>query len=159
MPKHPSCDRTFQIVEQIKDLPAAVRQRLRHIPAGKIARTRRNFTLQGDAQQLASYASQLTVLVQRLLQDQTNNQLLVDVSGDLARLALQLEHVKTMFKESARREIVLAQQQGRLWEVAARTGQAAAFFLRCQRREAPRKPPKRKAHLSQIVEGATSIRA
>lgn len=120
---------SIQIVEQIKDLPAAVRQRLRHIPARKIARTRMGFVLQGDAQHLAAYASQLTLLVQRFLQGQNNNQLLHDASAELVRLGLQLERVKTELKVSASKEIELATRQGRLWEMAARTGQAAAYLL------------------------------
>ena len=120
---------SIQIVEQIKDLPAAVRQRQRHILASEIGRTRRSFVLGGNAQQLASYASQLNLLVQRFLQDQGSDQILTDTSKDLARLTLRLERSRSELKKSALDEIVLAQQQGRMWEVAARTSQAAAFFL------------------------------
>ena len=123
-------DRYFiQTVVQIKDLPAAVRQRQRHILASEIGRTRRSFVLEGNAQQLARYAGQLTELVQRFLQDQTNDQILTDASKDLARLMLLLERSRSDLKKSALEEISLVQHQGRMWEAAARTSQAATFFL------------------------------
>lgn len=121
---------SIQIVEKIKDLPAAIRQRARHVPARKIARKGRTFALAGDAQTLAVYARRLSGVIQDTMGDQRPTpQVMEQASLELAQIALELEQSKTALKTRARQEIALA-LQGRFWEVPAMAGQAMADLLK-----------------------------
>jgi len=120
---------SIQIVEKIKDLPAAIRQRARHIPARKIARRGRRFVLAGDAQTLVAYARRLSGVIQDTMLDQRPApQAMEQTSLELAQISLEFERSKTALKTRAREEIALA-IQGRFWEVPAMAGQAMADLL------------------------------
>jgi len=120
---------SIQIVEKIKDLQAAIRQRGRHIPARKIARKRRKFVLAGDAQSLSSYASRLSALLQEFLKSpKPSPQLMERVSLELTQISQLLEGSRTSLKRRAQAEIQLA-LQGKFWEVSARAGEALSDLL------------------------------
>jgi len=118
---------SVQIVEKIQDLPAMARQRSRHIPASKIARRQRSFTIPGDAEMLAGYAQRLTSITQLLLQSRTSQQGDLN-SQELSQLTLELEGSRSRLKRLAMQEISFA-QQGRFWETSIRTGQATVYLL------------------------------
>jgi|GEM_PF-4678680 len=120
---------SIQIVEKIKDLQAAIRQRGRHIPARKIARQRRKFVLPGDALLLANYAVRLSNLLQDFLKNlKPSPQLIEKASLEFAQISQLLERSRTSLKRKALREIQLA-GQGKFWEIPARVGQADADLL------------------------------
>jgi len=120
---------SIRIVEKIKDLRAAVRQRGRHIPARKIARQRKKFILPGDTQLLASYAGRLSRLLQEFLENRKPGPQLMEKSSlEFAQISQLLKGSRTSLKRRALEEIQLA-GQGRFWEIPARTGQAAADLL------------------------------
>jgi len=120
---------SIQIVEKIKDLPAAIRQRGRHIPASKIFRQRRRFTLAGHAQLLSQYASQLTTLIQNFLQaPRPSTQVREQGADRLSQIYQDFENRKTALVRQARQEIRLA-LQGEYWEVQAHTAQVVALIL------------------------------
>lgn len=118
---------SIQIVEKIKNLPAMIRQRARHVVGSKIARIRKQFTLPGDATMLATYSERLGTITQQVLQPISPGAL-QDVWQETGQLALLLENSKTQFKQRAREEIELA-QQGRFWEIAVHTSQATTHLL------------------------------
>ncbi len=120
---------SIQMVEKIKDLPAAIRQRGRHIPSRKIARQRKKFVLPGDTQLLAGYAGRLSRLLQEFLETyKPSSQLMEKSSLELIQISQLLEGSKTSLKRRALEEIQLA-RQGRFWEIPARAGQAATNLL------------------------------
>jgi hypothetical protein len=120
---------SIQIVEKIKDLPAAIRQRGRHIPASKIFRQRRRFTLAGHAQLLSQYANQLTILIQNFLQAARPSTQVREQGADrLSQIYQDFENRKTALVRQARQEIRLA-LQGEYWEVQAHTAQVVALIL------------------------------
>jgi len=89
---------SIQIVVKIKNLPAIIRQRARHVVGSKIARVRRQFTLSGDAVMLATYSERLASITQRVLQP-ISQDTLQDVWEETGQLALVLERSKTQFKQ------------------------------------------------------------
>jgi len=120
---------SIQIVEKIKDLPAAIRQRGRHVPARKIGRIRKKFTLTGDAQLLADYARRLSHLLEDFLKNfKPSPQLMEKASVEFAQIPLFLERSRTSLKKGALAEIKLA-LQGRFWEIPARTSEAITNLL------------------------------
>ena len=116
----------IQIVEKIKDLRAAIRQRCRHILARKISRTQQQFELLGDAQLLENYVSRLTALVQITLQIKIPNK---ESSQEIGQLALQLEKTKSKLKCHALSEIQCAQEQQKPWKLPVHVSQAATDLL------------------------------
>lgn len=119
----------IKIVERIKDLRAATRQRCRHILARTIGRTQRQFELLGDAQLLENYVSRLTALVQRILQTRTPNDVFNESFQEIGQLALQLEGAKSKLKRHAFSEIQRAQEQQKPWKVPVHASQAATDLL------------------------------
>jgi len=121
---------SVQIVEKVIDLPAAIRQLGRHIPAEKIARPRKEFILAGDAQLLADYAGRLDTLLQDFLKSpRPNSQFVERASREFGQISQILERGRTYLKRKALGEIRLA-QQGKFWEVTAQTSQAIADLLK-----------------------------
>ena len=116
----------IQIVEKIKDLRAAIRQRCRHILARTIGRTQQQFELLGDAQLLENYVSRLTSLVQRILQTRMPNG---ESSQEIRQLALRLEGTKSKLKRHALSEIQRAQEQQKPWKLPVHASQAATDLL------------------------------
>lgn len=120
---------SVQIVEKIVDLPAAIRQKGRHVPARKIARMREKFVLAGSSQILAGYASRLSALLQDFLRTQKPDaQLMERASTDLIQVSQLLEGSRTSFKKRAAAEIQLI-LQGEFWEIPAKTSQAITELL------------------------------
>lgn len=120
---------SIQIVEKIKDLQAAIRQRGRHIPARKIARKRRKFVLAGDAQLLASCADRLAKLLQDFLKTHKSSPQVMEKSSlEFAQISQLLEKSRTSLKRKALGEIQLA-KQGKFWEIPARAGGAITDLL------------------------------
>jgi len=120
---------SIQIVEKIRGLPDAIRQRGRHIPASKIFRQRRRFVLAGHAQLLSQYASQLGSLVQNFLQQtRPNPQVIEQGSRELSEISSEFETRRTALVRHAREEIQLA-LQGEFWELPAHASQAMADLL------------------------------
>jgi len=121
---------SVQIVEKVVDLPAAIRQLGRHIPAEKIARPRKEFILAGDAQLLADYAGRLDTLLQDFLKSpRPNSQLMERASREFGQISQILERGQTYLRRKASGEIRLA-QQGKFWEVTAQTSQVIADLLK-----------------------------
>ena len=121
---------SVQIVEKVVDLPAAIRQLGRHIPAEKIARPRKKFVLAGDAQSLADYAGRLNTLLQDFLKSPgPNSQSMERASREFGQISQILERGRTYLRRKASGEIRLA-QQGKFWEVTAQTSQAIADLLK-----------------------------
>jgi len=116
----------IQIVEKIKDLRAAIRQRCRHILGRKIGRFQPKFELLGDAKLLEYYVSRLTALVQRILQIKMSNE---ENSQEIEQLALQLERAKSKLKRHALSEIQRAQEQQRPWQLPVHLTKAATDLL------------------------------
>jgi len=120
---------SIQIVEKIKDLPAAIRQRGRHIPARKIVRKRRRFVLTGDVQLLSGYARRFSNLLEDFLKEfKPSSQSMKKASLEFAQVSQLLERSRTSLKRRAKEEIQLA-LQGRFWEIPARTSEAITDFL------------------------------
>lgn len=120
---------SIQIVEKIKDLPSAIRQRGRHILSRKIFRQRRRFTLAGHAQILTQYASQLNRLVQNFLQSpRPSIPERQRGAQELNQMYQDFENRKTALVKYAREEIQLA-LQGEFWQTQAHTAQAVALLL------------------------------
>jgi len=121
---------SVQIVEKVIDLPAAIRQLGRHIPAEKIARPRKEFILAGDARLLADYAGRLDTLLQDFLKSpRPNSQFMERASREFGQISQILERGRTYLKRKASGEIRSA-QQGKFWEVTAQTSQAIADLLK-----------------------------
>jgi len=121
----------IQVVEKIRDLPAAVRQRGRHIPAKKIARVRRGFVLAGDTQILGNYAIRLSSLLQEFLKGvKPSPQLTEKASDELVRLFQLLEGSRTSLKRRALKEIQLT-KEGKLkfWVAVAKVSVALSDLL------------------------------
>ncbi|MDP1538760.1 MAG: hypothetical protein Q8M00_01895 [bacterium] len=116
----------IQIVEKIKDLRAAIRQRCRHILARKISRTQQQFELLGDAQLLENYVSRLTSLVQKILQIRRSSDVF---KGELGQIALQLKGAESELKRHALFEIQRAQEQQKPWKLPVHASQAATDLL------------------------------
>ncbi len=120
---------SIQIVEKIEDLPAAIRQLGRHIPARKIARPRKKFVLAGKAKLLGNYAARLNKLLQGFLEARKPTpQLMEESSRELGQISQLLERSRTSFKRKALGELKLA-KEGKFWETQARTSQAIADLL------------------------------
>jgi len=120
---------SVEIVEKVIDLPAAIRQLGRHIPARKITRPRKKFVLAGDARLLGNYAARLNKLLQDFLEARKPTpQLTEESSQELGQISQLLEKSRTSFKRKALGEIKLA-KEGKFWETQARTGQAIADLL------------------------------
>ena len=121
---------TVQIVEKVVDLPAAIRQLGRHIPAEKIARPRKKFVLAGDTQLLTDYAVRLNTLLQDFLKSpRPNIQLMERASREFGQTSQILERGRTYLRRKASGEIRLA-QQGKFWEVTAQTSQVINDLLK-----------------------------
>lgn len=121
-------DLSVLIVEKIKDLPSAVRQRIRHIPAGLTSRKREKFVLAGDAQLMGDFALKLNNLVNKLLTIRKPQDLLEKASAELSNTHRLLERSRTFLKRMALEDIKLA-LQGKFWEVTAQTTQVSANLL------------------------------
>lgn len=120
---------SIQIVEKIVDLPAAVRQRIRHIPASLIGRERKRFVLSGNAQLLRDHATRLNNLVNQFLErPRVSPELMERASIELTRTYQLLERSKTSWKRKALEDIQLA-SQGKFWEMPGRTTQVSADLL------------------------------
>ncbi len=120
---------SVRIVEKVVDLPAAIRQMGRHIPAERIAMVRKEFILAGDAQLLALYAARLSGFLQSFLERRKPSPELIETaSPELGRISQLLEKSETALKRKAQREISLA-LQGKLWEIPAKIGRAIADLL------------------------------
>jgi len=117
---------SIQIVEKIKDLRAAIRQRCRHVPGRKIGRIQPKFELLGDAKLLEYYVYRLTALVQKFLQTKMPDE---ESSQELGQLALGLERAKSELKRHALFEIQRAQEQQKLWKLPVHASQAATDLL------------------------------
>lgn len=127
---------SIQIVEKIKDLPAAIRQRGRHIPRGEIVREGRRFTLPGDAHMLAAYASRLSSLMQGFLEDpRPSAELREQVSFELAQISQEFVGKRATLKRRARQEIEAASQGQFFWEVPVHAGRAVATLLEQRARD------------------------
>jgi len=111
---------SIQIVEKIKDLRAAVRQRCRHILTSVL----------GDAQLLENYVSRLTALVQKILQMRVPDNVFAESFQDLRQLALLLEKAESKLKRHALSEIQRAREQQKPWELPVQTSQATTDLLR-----------------------------
>lgn len=122
---------TIQIVEKIKDLPAAIRQRGRHVPGRKIGRKRGRFVLNGDANILAGYAGRLSELLSRSITE-PNDEVMGETSLELSKISLEFTQSRSQLKEKIREniqhEIQLA-QGGTFWSFQARAGQTIADLL------------------------------
>ena len=124
-----------QIVEKIKDLTAAIRQRGRHIPDSEIFRRRRRFVLAGHAQLLSQYASQLNRLIQSFLEaPRPSAQVMEQGADELSQIYLDFERRRTVLMGHAKREIQSA-LQGEYWEVQSHTAQAVAHILAARVRD------------------------
>ncbi len=120
---------SVQIVEKIKDLPAAVRQRGRHIPARKIGRARKNFMIAGDAQTLADYASRLSGLLQELLKDVRPGPRTIEKTSTGLNLLFQvLKRSQTSLKRKALEEIQLA-KEGKFLAASVKMGEVISIIL------------------------------
>lgn len=117
------------IIEKIRDLPSAIRQRGRHIPARKVARIRKKFVLAGDAQILAQYAGRLTRLLEDFLKNQKPSpQLMEKAAQEIGQLSLLLEGSRSSLKRKTLDEIKLA-QEGKFWQISVKTSQAISLLL------------------------------
>jgi hypothetical protein len=97
---------SVQIVSKIKDLPAAVRQRVRHIPSDLIAREVSEFVVPGDAQIIADFARRLNRLVDEFLRTPKYNSELVNrASRELRQTYAILEKARTALKRKAMADI------------------------------------------------------
>ena len=95
-----------QIVSRIRDLPAAVRQRVRHIPAELIARKGAESVIPGDAQIMGDYARRLNRLVDEFLGFQGYSpSLLKKASGVLKQTSAILKNKRTGLKKKALADI------------------------------------------------------
>jgi hypothetical protein len=120
---------SVQIVSKIKDLPAAVRQRIRHIPASLIGRERKEFILAGNAQLLADYARRLNNLIDQFLaKKRVSPELMEKASVELSRIYELLERSRTFLKRKALEDIELA-SQGKFWERPGKIIQVSADLL------------------------------
>lgn len=120
---------TVQIVSKITDLPAAVRQRIRHIPANLIGRERKRFVLAGNAQLLAEYATRLNNLMNQFLTAlRVSPELMEKASVEFARIYESLEKSRTSLKRKALGDIQEASQAG-FREMPARTAQINVNLL------------------------------
>jgi len=120
---------SVQIVSKIKDLPAAVRQRIRHIPASLIGRERKKFVLAGNAQLLTDYARRLNNLIDQFLaKKRVSPELMEKASVELSRIYELLEGSRTSLKRKALEDIELA-SQGRFWERPGKIIQVSADLL------------------------------
>lgn len=120
---------TVQIVSKIKDLPAAVRQQIRHIPASLIERERKKFVLAGNARLLGEFALRLNNLVNEFLKaEKAKSELIEKSSAEFAKTYQALERGRSSLKRKAREDIQLA-LQGEFWEIAARGAQVSTDLL------------------------------
>lgn len=120
---------SVQIVSKIKDLPAAVRQRIRHIPASLIGRERKKFVLAGNAQLLTDYARRLNNLIDQFLaKKRVSPELMEKSSVELSRIYELLEGSRTSLKRKALEDIELA-SQGKFWERPGKIIQVSADLL------------------------------
>ena len=118
------------IVEQIKDLPAAIRRALRHIPAALIGQERKGFRLSGDANQLEAFVIGLNKLMQRyLLTPKPSSALKEKASKVLSQSSSALENSKDLCKRLALAEIDLARKAKSALEVPGRLAQATTNLL------------------------------
>jgi len=124
---------SIKIISKIKDLPAAVRQRTRHIPDSLTSRERKKFVLAGNAQQLREFAANLNNLVSEFLRtEKSRPELLEKASIELTQTCQRLEGSRTSLKRKALEDVRLAIQlarQGKFWEVSAETSQAVGALL------------------------------
>lgn len=118
-----------QIVKKVNDLPAAIRQFGRHIPAEMVRRPREKFTLSGDAQILTIYAERLSGLLPNLLKSPKSSvQLTERISRETEQLSLFLGDSRTSLKKKILEETQSA-RQGKFWMVASRTSQTITDLL------------------------------
>lgn len=120
---------TVQIVSKITDLPAAVRQRIRHIPASLIGRERKRFVLAGNAQLLADYVTRLNNLMNQFLTaPRVSPELMEKASAEFARIYESLERSRTSLKRKALGDIRETSQAG-FREMPARAAQINVDLL------------------------------
>lgn len=127
---------SIYIVEKIKDLRAATRQRGRHIPGRAVVRESGRFTLAGDAQVLAAYASRLSRLIQNFVEDpQPSAEVQEQTSSELAQISQEFVGKRTTLKRRAKEEIDAARKGQFFWEVPVYTAQAVATILEQRARD------------------------
>lgn len=120
---------SIQVISKIKDLPAAARQRIRHIPASLIARERKKFVLAGNARLIGGFATKLNNLVNEFLKtEKPSLELIERASTEFTQTYWLLERSRTSLKRRALEDIQLA-LQGKFWEIAARGAQVSADLL------------------------------